>query len=179
MRKKTTTLIVAAIAVFALSFALRAQENAKPFGGAQDVAFAGKLWKAMDGYRDWKLTTKVYKGASPHGKYVRLFSTWVTVDGKAYPIIVKENYGGRGVTLEAVEKDSSKWLKAITIMLQRAPGYDKDNQNWYWVKYGSDGAIDKNKMGAQLAGRVAKGMTKGCIGCHSQAGGDDYLFSND
>ena len=158
---------------------LFAQDDKPPFGGPTDVAFAGKLWKAMDGYQEWKLTTPVYKGGSPHGKYVRLFSTWVTVDGKHFPIIVKENYGGRGVTLEAATKEPKKWLKAVTIMLQREADYDKANQNWYYVKYAPDGTVAKNPAGMQLAGRVAKGMNKGCIACHSQAGGDDYLFSND
>ncbi len=42
-----------------------------------------------------------------------------------------------------------------------------------------DGTIKKNPKGMLLAGRVAKGMDKGCISCHSQAGGEDFLFSND
>ncbi len=149
------------------------------FGGGTDVAFAGKVWRAMDGYTDWKLSTEIYKGGSPHGKYVQLFSTWVTVDGRAYPIIIKDNYGGRGVTPDRAREDRSAWLKAVTIMLQREEGYDADNDNWFWVKYKPDGSIDKNEMGMKLAGRIAKGMPKGCISCHLQAGGGDYLFSND
>ena len=154
-------------------------QQEKPFGGATDVAFANKLWKATDGYEAWKLTTEVYPGKSPHGKWLRLFSTWVTVDGKSYPIIVKDNYGGPEVTKEAIEKDRDKWLMAVTIMLQREPGYDKEDQNWFWAKYGKDGTIKKNPKGMLLAGRVAKGMDKGCISCHSQADGKDFLFSND
>ena len=57
--------------------------------------------------------------------------------------------------------------------------HDRDNQDWFWVKYGKGGSIDKDPKGTLLAGRVAKGMKRGCISCHSQAGGDDYLFSND
>ena len=170
--------VVAAVLLIGGAY-LYAQDNKMPFGGADDTAFAGKLWKAMDGYQSWKLTTPVYKGGSPHGKFVRLFSTWVTVDGKHFPIIIKENYGGRGVTQEAATKEPKKWLKAVTIMLQREAGYDKENQNWYYVKYAPNGTVAKNPAGMQLAGRVAKGMPKGCIACHSQAGGDDYLFSND
>ncbi len=169
-------------AVLALAVGLQKAETAggdKPFGGPKDVGFANKLWKAVEGYKDWKLTTEVYRGQSPHGKWVRLFSTWVTVDNKSYPIIIKDNYGGRGVTKEAIEADREKWLKAVTIMLQREPGYDSDDQNWFWAKYGKDGTIEKNPKGMLLAGRVAKGMDKGCISCHSQADGKDLLFSND
>lgn len=173
-----------AILATLLALSLGAQNTrpagkAMPFGGSKDVAFAKKLWKSMDGYEKWKLTTPVSKGQSPHGKWIRLFATWVTVDGKHYPIIVKDNYGGRGVTRDRVGKDRKTWLKAVTIMLQREEGYDPDNQNWFWVKYGKDGTIEKNPDGMLLAGRVAKGMPKGCISCHSQAGGGDYLFSND
>ncbi len=181
-------LLLSAVLLSILSLAAVAfttPENAAPlqmkkdFGGEKDMDFAKKLWKAMKGYEDWKLTTPVYRGQSPHGKWVRLYSTWVTVDGKSFPIIVKNNYGGRGVTKERIKEKPAEWLKAVTIMLQREAGYDKDNQNWYWVKYAPDGKIAKNEMGMSLAGRVAKGMPKGCISCHSQAGGSDYLFSND
>lgn len=186
MRKKNRLValglaLVPALAIGTASLATpRAQDGMKkPFGGEEDVAFAQKTWKAMQGYRDWKLRTDVYRGNSPHGKWVRLFSTWVTVGDKAYPIIIKENFGGRGVTPEAIEKDPDAFLKAVTIMLQRRPGYDPDDHDWFWVKYQPDGSIEKNEMGMALAGRVAKGMPKGCISCHSQAAGGDFLYSND
>lgn len=174
----SSALLFSALALSAQTTRPTGQER-KPFGGAADVAFAKKLWIAMKGYQDWKLQTGVIQGASPHGKLVRLYSTWVTVDGHAYPTVVKDNFGGRGMTPEKVAADPAAWLKAVTVMLQREPGYDPDNQNWFWVKFDPDGGIAKNEMGMALAGRVAKGMTKGCISCHSQAEGNDYLFSND
>lgn len=188
MKKRfAIVLVTTMLAVPLMALTLRAdpaepsgnQDSAPNFGGAKDVAFAKKLWTAMDGYQDWKLTTEVYKGASPHGKWLRLYSTWVTVDGKHFPIIVKENYGGRGVTKEAVDENPDQWLAAVTIMLQREQGYDDDNDNWFWVKYGKNGEVLKNPKDMLLAGRVAKGMPAGCIACHGQAGGGDYLFSND
>lgn len=159
-----------------------AQDSRKsqmPFGDKADMSFAKELWTSMKGYQDWKLTTEVFKGMSPHGKWVRLYSTFVRVGGKMYPIIVKDNYGGRGVSKDAIAKDPAKWLKAVTAMVQRRPGYDKANQDWFYVKYGPTGEVAKNEKGMSLAGRVAKGMKKGCISCHSQAGGDDFLYSND
>ena len=84
------TLAAAVAALLALTVAAQTSgpsQQEKPFGGATDAAFANKLWKATDGYEAWKLTTEVYPGKSPHGKWLRLFSTWVTVDGKSYPII--------------------------------------------------------------------------------------------
>jgi len=170
--------LVAAAFVFP-SPGARAQGEEPAFGGSGDVAFAKELWKSMEGYRDWKLTTPVYEGSSPHGKFVRLWSTWVTVDKRAYPIIIKDNYGGRGVTAERATKDPSKWVNSVTIMLQREEGYDAEGQNWFYVKYGKDGTILKNKKGKLLAGRVARGARRGCMQCHIQAGGNDFLFSND
>ncbi len=180
-RKRTVAVI--AIVSSVLLLALFAQERAlaqdMPFGGSEDVAFANKLWKAMDGYKDWKLTTAVYDGQSPHGKFLRLYQTYVTVDRKSYPIIVKDNFGGRGATKKRVEKDPADYLKAVTIMLEREEGYDPDNDNWYWVKYDKRGQVLKNPKEMLLAGRVAKGMPAGCIACHGQADGGDYLFLND
>ncbi len=173
------TALTVVLALFLGAQETRPAGGDKPFGGLKDVTFANKRWKAMDGYENWKLTTEIYRGQSPHGKWLRLFSTWVTVESKHYPIIVKDNYGGRGVTPERIGEDRENWLKAVTIMLQREEGYDPDNQNWFWVKYGKDGTIEENDKGMKLAGRVAKGMNKGCISCHGQAGGGDYLFSND
>lgn len=193
MKKKLSIVfVITLMAVPLLAFALNnsATEPVTPqdskskmsgpnFGGPKDVAFAAKLWRAIDGYKDWKLTTPVYKGASPHGKFVRLYSTYVTMDDKHYPIIIKDNYGGRGVTKDAVEAKPEEWLAAVTIMLQREKGYDNENENWFWAKYMPDGSLAKNPLGMMLAGRVAKGMPKGCISCHSNAGKGDYLFSND
>ncbi len=181
MTRWTPVVVLAAALVAAISLPMQAQdgEMVPPFGGAEDVAYAEAVWAAMDGYRDWKLHTDVYKGQSPHGSYLRLFSTFITVDGGTHPIIVKENYGGQGVSAEAATADPDQWLKAVTIMLQREDGYDSDNDNWFWVKFSPSGEILKNPKDMLLAGRVAKGMPKGCIACHTQAGGGDYLFSND
>ena len=59
--------------------------------------------------------------------------------------------------------------------MYKRPGYDPENQDWFWVKYLPDGALDKNPAGMSLAGRVAKGADQGCIACHS--GEEDYLFT--
>ncbi len=151
----------------------------KPFGGPKDVAFAKKVWSQMKNYTDWELRSEVIRGQTPHGKWVKLYSTWVRVDGTLFPIIVKDNFRGRGVNKKRIAEDRSKWLKAVTVMLKRKPGYDKENQDWFWAEYSPSGEIVKNPKGIPLAGRVAKGASKGCISCHSQAEGDDYLFSND
>jgi hypothetical protein len=154
-------------------------ETAMPFGGEVDVEFAKALWVAMDGYDGWHLKSDFYPGASPHGTFLRMYYNVVTVGDVPYHAVVKDNYGGEGATLEAVAESPADFLMAVTVMLQREAGYDPDNNDWFWVKYAADGSIDKNDMGMALAGRVAKGMTMGCIACHANAGAGDYLFVND
>ena len=58
-------------------------------------------------------------------------------------------------------------------------GYDRDNNDWFWVKFLPDGSLDSNPEGVKLAGRVAKGMSAGCIACHKAAPGGDLVFNND
>ena len=99
--------------------------------------------------------------------------------GHSGEVIIKNNYGGEGVSKEAVANDPDKWLKAVTVMYRREAGYDPEDNNWFWVKFAPDGSILTNPKGAQLAGRVAKGMDKGCIACHKTAPGEDMVFKND
>ena len=183
---------ILAIVAFLLPVSLFAQEKTEgmemmkkmemmemPFGGEADVAFADALWTQMDGYGEWVLQSEVMPGKSPHGMFIRMYYNIVTIDGVAYHVVIKDNYGGMDVTLDMVKKSPGDHLMAITTMVQREAGYDADNNDWYWVKYGPDGTVGKNDMDMALAGRVAKGMPMGCISCHVNAGGSDYLFLND
>jgi len=149
------------------------------FGGKEDVEFANKLWKAMEGYDMWLMKSDVMQGKLPHGAFVRLYYNVVNIDGKPYHVVAKDNFGGENATLEKVAKAPKECLAAVTIMVQREAGYDADNNDWFWVKYKADGSIDKNPKDMALAGRVAKGMETGCIACHMDAKDGDYLFSND
>jgi len=156
-----------------------AVEMAMPFGGEADVEFAKALWAGIEGYHEWHLTSDFYPGASPHGMFLRMYYNVVAVNETPYHVIVKDNFGGEGATMEAVAESAPDYLMGVTVMVQREVGYDPDNSDWFWVKYGADGSIDENDMGVALAGRVAKGMSMGCIACHANAGGGDYLFVND
>jgi len=155
-----------------------------PFGGEDDVAFAEDLWDVLlaSDYTAWPMRSEISIGGSPHGAYVRLYYNTVHVgsDDDHYHVIVKDNFGGpENPTLDEVTADPEAYLGAITVMVQREPGYDSDNDDWYWVKYLADGSLDVNANGVALAGRVAKGAETGCIACHTSAGRGDYLFTND
>ena len=150
-----------------------------PFGGEEDMGFAAATWQAMSGYQDWLMTSDAYPSAAPHGMFVKLYGNVVNVDGTPYHVIVKDNFGGEGATLESISETPGDYLMAVTVMVQREAGYDADNDDWFWVKYAADGTVDKTPQGMALAGRVAKGMNMGCIACHANAADGDYVFAND
>lgn len=182
MRRRTGIGVLAALAAAVAALVLFpacGTGQDMEFGGPEDVEFASGLWNGMEGYHDWPMASDVYPGQSPHGAFLRLYYNMVHVDGTPYHVIVKDNFGGEGATLEAVSENPADYLAAVTVMLHRESGYDPDTMNWFWVKYDADGTISKNEQGTALAGRVAKGMDSGCIACHAQAAGDDYYFTND
>ncbi len=171
----------AALAV-GLSTSTALSQKKAPFGEKEDQDYAGKLWKAMTAAKlvgKNSINTRPYEGQAPHGAILQTIDTSIKVGGHTGRLIVKRNYGPGGITINQVWSDPAKHLKAVTVMFKREKGYDKDNQDWFWVKYKASGELDKNPKGMMLAGRVAKGADKGCIACHSGADGKDYLFIND
>ena len=145
---------------------------AMDFGGKEDVTFANDIWKEMKDYDKWLMKSDVLVGHSPHGAFVRLYYNIVSLNNKPYHVIIKDNYGGEDATLEKVSQSPDKYFMGATVMIQREAGYDKKNNDWFWVKYDKDGASKMNEMA--IAGKV--GM---CIDCHVKAKGNDYIFSND
>jgi len=143
------------------------------FGSSEDLVFAEDLWKKLQkrGFTDTH--GNLYLGGPPHGK-VREVNEGV-IDGRL--VIVKNNYGGKNVSLEKVRNNPGKYLKAVTVMVKR-PGYDPEDRDWFWIKYAPDGTVMANKKGMKLAGRVAKGKPIGCISCHRSASGNDFVFSH-
>lgn len=143
------------------------------FGTAEDVEYATALWEKMaaGGFNGTE-ATPVESGA-PHGDVVEVLQG--EIDGMK--VIVKRNYGGEGVGVEAVAADRAAFLVAVTVMAKREAGYDPENGDWFWVKYKADGSIETNPRGVALAGRVAKGMDKGCIACHQGAADNDLVFT--
>lgn len=146
------------------------------FGGETDVSFAKSLWSSMvDNKLVGQEAINVYpfKGNQPHGAIQQVLDTNITVEGRTARVIVKRNHGGEGISPESIYSDPVTNLEAITVMFKREAGYDDDNLDWFWAKYTSDGTLDVNPKGAQLAGRVAKGANVGCIACHTAIGGAD------
>lgn len=178
-KRLTTWAVAAAITGFGTTLAFG---QSPPFGNPEDIDYAGKVWAAMgdanftgpDAVRAFP-----YEGIEPHGFVLETFYTKVTVGGHTGDLVIKRNYGPEGVEVEEVQENATAHLAAITVMFKREAGYDADNKDWFWAKYLPDGSLDKNPKGMQLAGRVAKGADAGCIACHTNAPGENYLFTTD
>jgi hypothetical protein len=143
-----------------------------PFGNAEDIDYAKQLWAKMEAKDLNSTPANLYVGGPPHGPVREVLEA--IIDGKR--VIVKRNFGGEGVSVESVSQNRAAFLKAITVMAKREDGYDPENGDWFWVKYKPDGNLHTNAKGIKLAGRVAKGMDKGCIFCHQSASGNDLVF---
>jgi len=169
------------IAVFsALIMVVGLANAAPPFSGPDDVKYAADLWTSMvnESYAGKDaIKSRPYTGQPPHGAILDTIEGPINIAGKIHHIIIKRNYGGPGVSKDAVANDPAKFLKAITVMLKR-PGYDPEDQDWFWVKYKPNGELHTNPKGMKLAGKIAKGMPVGCIACHSAAPGGDMIFTH-
>lgn len=174
----TAVLAGALVGAFAVPMVLaNGTDDSPPFGQEDDVAYADRLWQALNEVNlagANAILTVPYEGQHPHGAVLQTLYYDLELEGHTGPVIVKRNYGGEGVSKEAVANDPDQYLGAVTVMYQREEGYASEHNDWFWAKYNPDGALDKSPEDVPLAGRVA-----GCIGCHSSAGGDDMVFSND
>lgn len=176
--KTRSVYLISVISLFAIACA----SAAAPFGGNEDVAYAAKLWQQMEGSNlvgKYALYSTPYKGAFPHGEYLDTIDAYLTVEEHQGRLLIQRNYGGDNITKAMVANEPEKHLRAVTVMYQREKGYDKQNQDWFWVKYSPEGAVLKNTGGLLLAGRVGKGEKEGCIACHIAASGGDMVFNND
>ncbi|MDC1528901.1 hypothetical protein N8600_07620 [Gammaproteobacteria bacterium] len=167
---------------FALLFSLlsllsnTALSQPAPFGNQDDIAFGDALWDALVTARlagDDSIMARPYEGTQPHGNKLVTLESDVTVNGISADVIIKHNYGGEGSSIEAVSNDPDKFLMATTVMFRR-PGFDADNQDWFWAKYLPDGSYDRAPDGNPLVGKGP-----GCIACHTAAPGGDMVYLND
>ena len=102
---------------------------------------------------------------NPHGTVSRTYANEVAAkDPENLPlgsILVREDY------------DDKRKRQSISVMY-RVKDYDKEHGNWYYLRFNETGALMKGKDTKPLAGKVTS-----CIECHGQAGGKDFVFSND
>jgi len=113
-------------------------------------------------YKNWKTWPgkgEMFKGSEPHGSFLTVYINEQALkslemqNGMANnSIIVKENFS------------PDKKLIAITVMY-KVKGYNPEAGDWFWAKYGTDWEI------------MAEGKVKGCLGCHTSAEKNDFIFT--
>jgi len=159
----------------------------RPAGTPQDVDYARQLWSVLEQQhmvgRQARLLPPFIGAARPHGWILEVDSAVVKVKGHSGFVIVKKNYRGKQLSVAEVEKDRARYLDSISVMYKREAGYDSEDKDWFWAQYQPDGQLAvMHKMGMRMAmaGKMMKGVTpdknRGCIYCHSSAGGGDYIF---
>ena len=130
-------------------------------------ANADAVWQYLqdEAYRDnwdlWPNRGELYTGQEPHGMllttYVNAVAAQALATGvEAMPagaIIVKENY----------MPDST--FAAATVMY-KSPGFDAENNDWWWLKRLADGTVEASGKGA------------GCINCHRGMQANDYVWTS-
>lgn len=131
----------------------------RPRPSAGDVRYF--ITKCGD-YTNWKLwpgKEKLYEGKEPHGALLTTYVNKITLDslnGKKGmqdgSMIVNEDYS------------SDKKLMAVTVMYKTS-NYNPEAGDWLWIKY--DSALEI----------LAEGKVQECIGCHSKAKDNDYIFT--
>ncbi|MEH0020308.1 MAG: hypothetical protein V6Z89_11675 [Desulfobacter sp.] len=184
MKKSLAMIMMTLAAIIMLAACMKettAMKAPSPFGGKADIMYAKALWEVLAHEKlvgHGRIRTLPYEGMEPHGVILEQLSTMVTVKDHTGIVYVKANYMGDGMTRSGVVNDPDSYLGAYTVMFKREAGYDPETMDWFWVKYKADGSLHTNPKGMMLAGRVAKGMDTGCIACHSDADGGDFLFNN-
>lgn len=157
------------------------KDTGMPSGGSADTKYAADLWNALlaaDLVGPKAIQTRPYPGQPPHGAVLQYIDTTLTVNGQSGSVIVMGNFAGVGVSIDNVARNPKRYLTAVTVMYKRA-NYDPDNANWFWVRYLTDGTLDKDPQGLALAGRIGKAdPPTGCIKCHLAAPGNDRVFNN-
>ena len=132
-------------------------------GSTEEQAMGASLQDSIEGYQAWDAPPDFdgwVDGSTVHGKFVRFYMNSIMAQDPANPplgsIIVKEGFSKQ-------DEDS---LSALTVM-QKVEGYELESDGWFFARYSPSGKM------------THAGVPSGCVDCHFDAEGDDYLFVND
>ena len=146
------------------------------YGKKSDQLLAKELWKALLSNRmvgRERINVHAFEGKRPHGAVQQIYKATIKVKGRQGRAIVKANHTKKGVTVQNVYDRPIKYLPGYTVMFANKPGYDPENNDWFWVHYRTNGRVSRAANGLAVAGRVGKHSDYGCISCHRKVGGED------
>lgn len=151
-----------------------------PFGGAADVQRAERLWPLLEERRlvgANAINTPLIEAREPVGRLIEVLGGSVSVDGTSRAAFVKRLY--QDVPEDVIDADPLAALEHVVVMVQAEAGYNPAADDWFFVRYGPDGAVLAAPDGRAEAGRLHAGSDTGCMACHRAAPGDDFLFTTD
>ncbi|MBC7974215.1 MAG: hypothetical protein H7138_04465 [Myxococcales bacterium] len=149
------------------------------YGSDEDLARAAELWASIGGdERAWQTssawalfpgTVALQSGMEPHGLRQTIYlddpESSTLSEGS---IIIKENYPPEG------QGDD---LQGVLLMTKREAGFDAPHMDWFWVLYQPDGTVVDDPAFAPKP--LAGAGDIPCTGCHADAIGADFVFTND
>ncbi len=161
-RQILTALLAGACFLLSAGTWAASQENAADFPEAEGDDLLEYI-SEENPYQQWSMwpgKEAMYPGQEPHGA---LLTTYVNepalraIEERSGQmpngaIIVKENY------------TPERQLAGVTVMYKKT-GFAPEAGDWFWLKYSPEGQIEE------------EGQVQGCIGCHSRAANNDYLFT--
>lgn len=170
--------LVLAIAASPIAATGSAAQNGQGFGTEEDIAYARDLWDYMADRRlvgEDAIRSHPYPGTEPHGIVLEQLETTARIGDHEGVLIVKSNFlDGEPTIDDVLAAERKQHLESTTIMFRREQGYAPDAADWFWAKYAPGGDLDETPDGVPMAGRVA-----GCITCHTDAPGLDFVFTHD
>jgi hypothetical protein len=145
-----------------------------PYGGPFDEEQASALWSELQPHLQWPALAPpsgMRPSTDPDGAfYAQHANSLAVTDPAALPlgsIILRRNFTSEDETA----------LAGYTAM-KRIDNFNPEGGDWFWAKFAPDGSLELDELGVPLAGAVGKGGTNGCISCHANAPGGDFVFSN-
>lgn len=121
-------------------------------------------------FEDWRQWTQVTpKPVISKGHSNNWVGVYVDDLAKETYLAATGPYAECAKIIKPIYTDSSgAVVRKLTIMVKMPPGYDTEDNDWWYGTYDATGTI-----------AITQGKLTGCIICHRQAANTDYLFSKD
>ena len=146
---------VTGIAIIAIGGETMMKEGPGAF--MSDYASSSDFFSNMSGMK---------MGKSPHGEVQIYYSSNVKViiDKASFVVPVGT------VSIKPFNNDGKPGIDGIAVMIKKKPGYDSQNNDWYYEMRDAQG---------NLSQMPTPGKIEMCIGCHAAASSKDYLAGTD
>lgn len=179
-RPQVSRLFCLLLALLAMILPAATANNAG-YGAAGDVARAEMLWPLLEArglVGADPVQTQLVLAREPVGQLIETLGARLSIEGEERLAFVKRVYAS-GVSPAEIDADRLGLLVHTVAMIRAERGYNAQADDWFFVRYGPEGAILTDQNGVPEAGRLHGQSDIGCMACHRTAPGDDFLFTTD